>query len=141
VIIAFVCTGNICRSPMAEGIATTLRLPDYEFASAGTAPMAGWPASPEAALVAAEVGADLSGHRARGLSKLETIEPDEVLAMEPYHSEAVLRHFPQWAGRVHLLDPTGRAIADPYGKSIAHYREARDRIVAALDIHAERWRT
>jgi protein-tyrosine phosphatase len=101
--------------------------------------MTGWSASPEAVLIGAELGADLSGHRARGLEELELMEPEEVLTMEPHHTRAVLRRFPEWADRVHLLDPGGLAIADPYGLSTAHYRAARDQIVAALDIHARRW--
>jgi protein-tyrosine phosphatase len=141
VIVAFVCTGNICRSPMAEAIANTLGLADYTFLSAGTAPMTGHPASPEAVLAAADVGADLSGHRARGLDELRAAEPNVVLTMEPQHSSEVIRRFPEWEGRVQLLDPEARAIADPYGRSAAEYRTARDHIVSALQHHADRWRS
>ena len=125
---------------MAEGIAKAMELPGYGFLSAGTAPVIGLPATAEAVLVAAEVGADLDGHLARDLSSLERIPPDEVLVMEPHHATAVLRSLPELAGNVHLLDPAGAAIADPYGRSVADYRETRDRIVAALEFHARRWR-
>ena len=138
--IMFVCTGNTCRSPMAEGIARTFDLPGMVFVSAGTWTQTGSPASPDAVLVAAEVGADLSQHRAHDLAWLEAVGPDEILAMEAHHVEALLAQRPDWSDRVRLLDPGAEAIADPYGLGVDQYRKARDRIIETLAEHRERWR-
>lgn len=140
----FVCTGNTCRSPLAEGIARRLirerALPDLEVSSAGTSAWPGAPASDGSLLVAMEHGIDLSEHRARQLSPEIVAASDIILAMGPHHLERA--EALGGAGRSHLLtayvnpgDP--RAVSDPFGGDLEIYRATFDElereIRAALD--------
>lgn len=128
--ILFVCTGNTCRSPLAEAIArkmaTERGLTDLEFASAGTSAWENAPASDGALLVGMEHGLDLSQHRAQLLSRELVGANDVILAMGPHHLE-----------RVEALGGTGkaftltgfashgksdRAISDPVGAELSVYR-------------------
>ena len=87
----FVCTGNTCRSVMAEGIARREAIErgliDFDVSSAGTSAWNGAPASDGALLVALEHGVDLSGHRARQLTREIIADQDVVLVMGPHHLE------------------------------------------------------
>lgn len=87
--VLFVCTGNICRSPMAEGIAWSLIENEYPkgeppvtFASAGTAGLSGEPPTREAMLAMESMGIDISSHRGRMLTVDILEESDLVLVME-----------------------------------------------------------
>src|SRR5690606_9990829 len=91
--VLFVCTGNTCRSALAEAIAREelagLGLPDVSVSSAGVHAWTGAPASDGALLVALENDLDLSGHRARALDKELLATQDLVLVMSPHHLERV----------------------------------------------------
>jgi protein-tyrosine-phosphatase len=100
--VLFVCAGNICRSPFAEGLARRLaaeRGLDVEFASAGEIALDGDRCPPDAVAVAREYGVDLSSHRAR---RLTTDKADKV---------------------VPLFD-----VPDPLGRGPAAYRETYERL-------------
>src|SRR6185295_922503 len=90
----FVCTGNTCRSPMAEAIARREAiergLADVEVSSAGTSAWDGAPASDGALLVALERRLDLGNHRAQQLSAELVAEHDLILVMGPHHLERAL---------------------------------------------------
>lgn len=94
--ILVVCTGNICRSPIAEGILRDelqRRLGDDapEVISAGVSGWDGSPATPEAVVAANERGTDISGHVARRLSRRDVDRADLILCMAAEHREEVLR--------------------------------------------------
>ncbi len=131
--ILFVCSGNICRSPMAEAIAR-LHRPGGAFASAGTWARRGDPATPEAVAAGAEIGADLAGHRSQPLSPALLAEAERVFVMTEEHLRDVAALLPAAAGRAELLDPAGVPVADPYGQSLGDYRRCCDQIAAAVAV-------
>src|SRR6476660_7196818 len=99
-----VCTGNVCRSPIAEGLlrrATERRPVDapVTVSSAGTAGWEGSPAIPEAVEAAAERGVDISGHVAARLRPGVAADADLVLCMAGEHRDLIARDEPEAAGR------------------------------------------
>jgi protein-tyrosine phosphatase len=128
--IIFVCTGNTCRSPMAEGLlreALAARgIDQVTVASAGTGAWEGAPVSEGAYLVGLEHGLDLGEHRARLLTRDLVREADLVLTMSGHH----LARVAELGGehKVHLLGSyagreAGRSeVPDPFGADLASYR-------------------
>lgn len=135
-----VCTGNICRSPMAEGILRSLLVnsSDTLILSAGTHAVEGNPATEFSVVTAAEHGIDISGHRAMGLTDSIIERSDVILCMEPCHTEWVLSRDQSSFNRIYNLAdffniPGISKIFDPYGASIREYRECFKLINACLD--------
>ena len=126
-----VCTGNVCRSPIAEGLlrrATKRRPVDapVTVSSAGTAGWEGSPATPEAVEAAAERGVDISGHVAARLRPGMAADADLVLCMAGQHRDLIVRDEPEAAGRtftlkelVRLLEGGARAAATPAARIAA----------------------
>lgn len=138
--ILFICTANICRSPVAEGILRQRfqedRLVDWKVSSAGTwAQLRRGAASTSIALMA-ERGIDISGHRAREVSTEALEEADLILCMEAGHAEALRVEFPEAAERIYLLSEMSggdQGISDPYGGPVVGYVKMIDEVSYLID--------
>lgn len=150
----FVCTGNTCRSPLAEGLFRKLlaeRLqcePDelvargYLVQSAGLAAASGSPASPESVKLLRDRDVDLSGHASQPLTEqlLETC--DHIFTMTRGHRDSILRVRPGVGDRVHVLRRDGGDVVDPIGGGMGEYqrceREIEDSLRAIIESHLTR---
>jgi protein-tyrosine phosphatase len=142
--ILFVCSGNTCRSPMAEALARQIvadRLKvspndlvdkGYVIASAGVIAAPGGRATGPAVAVIDQLGGDLSKHRSRPLSPELIHQADAIFVMGENHRRAVLAMAPNAAARVHLLDPTGD-IEDPIGGDVALYLSLARRLNTLIE--------
>ena len=141
----FVCTGNTCRSPMAEAFAKVeaarrLDCPIEELesrhgvtiASVGVFAPPGREAAEEARAEARRAGANLELHRTAPLSAERIREADAIFCMTRAHREAVVGLMPEARERTFLLDPGEREIEDPLGGGPEAYRTAAERIYAAV---------
>ena len=129
--ILFVCTGNICRSPLAAAIArqelARLGQADVEVASAGVAALEGWGATDDAVRVAEENGISLAGHHARQLTPQLAAWADLVVGMERRHVEVATRLGARAA--VALCEDD---VPDPYGRGVEAFRETWAALAAAI---------
>ncbi|MBU9854266.1 low molecular weight phosphotyrosine protein phosphatase [Rahnella sp. H11b] len=134
--ILIVCTGNICRSPIAERI-LRLNLPDKKIDSAGTIAMVDKPADPGAARVAEKHNLVLSNHRATQFTAELGREYDLILVMEKSHQEQISRVSPETRGKIMLLGHWlgQRDIPDPYRKS----HEAFESVYRLIDQACQSW--
>jgi protein-tyrosine-phosphatase len=134
----FVCSGNICRSPMAAGLADRVAMElglEVEIRSAGTLGIVDRPADPKMVAVAREIGIDLRDHRSQGLTAELVGWADRVLVMELEHAEAVTALHEGAVPKIVQLGPlVGQPhIADPIGSWFkARFRRARDELSVAV---------
>ena len=139
----FVCTANICRSPMAEELARLYaeeRRWNVEVRSAGTHAMAGQAAAPNAVKAIKDVGGDLSSHQSQPMS-LELVEwADRILVMEIRHASTIRELYPEADEKVQLLGTFGGTmeIDDPYGRWIFAFRRSRDEIQRCVETFMDR---
>ena len=144
-LILFVCTGNTCRSPMAEllcrdAIAKRLgcKLDELEdrgvmVMSAGVAAMLGGRAAGEAVETMSNLGLDLAGHETQPLTEPVARQADVIYAMTRSHREAIVAEWPSAAERTLLLSPDGDDIDDPIGGPVERYRRCAEKIQIALE--------
>lgn len=148
-LIVFVCTGNTCRSPLAEGImkqhlakAIGIEIDALEehgvmVASAGLAAPQGHPASESTAALLQERGIDLTQHSAQQLSDHLVRQADWIIPMTRQHLKTIIDFWPEVGPRTRLLSPNGRDLSDPIGGPIDVYRDCAEQIDAGIAHHAK----
>ena len=143
-----VCTGNLCRSPLAEALmrrqlarrlgCAEEDLPRYGFrvASCGTMAQAGIPATEHAISVGRELGVDISEHASQRF-RLETLrKARHVFGLSQSHLDFLASYFRSRPGDLRLLDPEGESIPDPYQRSLRFYREVSEKVRVACEARA-----
>ena len=141
--VLFVCTGNTCRSPMAEGLAKQmlaqmkgvpvqqLEEAGVRVRSAGVMTGGGSPPSGQAVEAMRQVGVDISDHASSVLTADLIQDADAIYTMTDSHRHAVLVHSPAAAEKTQRLDPEGDII-DPFGGPVQVYVQTAEMIRAAL---------
>jgi protein arginine phosphatase len=138
--VVFICTGNTCRSPMAEYLLRAMLGDEsgWSVESAGTHALDGMPASPESVQVLAEdEGIDLAPHRSRMIGEAIVAEADLLVCMTAGHRADILRYFPSAQGKTFVLSDFAveqdlGGVPDPVGRSLAVYRRTKDMIKMLL---------
>lgn len=150
-LIVFVCTGNTCRSPMAEvlckkRLAERLGCPVEELPrrgwvvmSAGLSAFAGDTAAIPAQEVARACGMDLSSHRSRSLHPEIALQADQLICMTRGHLSALVHYYPALGCTPRLLSPTGEDLSDPVGQDASVYQACAERIGSDLDALIKEW--
>lgn len=138
--ILVVCTANICRSPVAEGLLrdrlAKRGLDDWTVSSAGTWAVMKRGASENSVVVAKEYGLDISNHMARMVEERHLREADLVLCMESGHAEALRAEFPAQAHKVFMItEMSGRpySVHDPYGEPLISYQRMAAELAGIID--------
>ena len=137
--IIFICTGNTCRSPMAEGLFRAHggeEKTGLAAVSAGLFTQDGIPASDNAVTAAKELGADISAHRSRMLTHEIAQSARYLVCMTGAHYDRVCEMFPDCADKVFTL--TQRDVSDPFGGDLETYRRAAAEIDAGVRSIIER---
>ncbi len=142
-VILLVCTGNTCRSPMAEAMLKDKfahRFPNdisgaspVYVASGGISAYPGGPASIEAQNVMAARGLSLSQHQSRAITKHALQIADLILVMTRGHRDALLDNMPEIKSKVHLLSGSSADVSDPFGGPESHYATCAEQIDGFLD--------
>jgi protein-tyrosine-phosphatase len=147
--VLFICTGNTCRSPMAEAILTrmlkerSLRLQEIKAESAGLYALENEQASREAVEVMRTAGIDISQHRSRSVSETMLQDADLVLTMTRKHRNQLQDIYPHHQHKIYTLaefsgEPQ-EEIPDPYGQSIEVYQLVSQQIEALLKKIVDQW--
>jgi protein-tyrosine phosphatase len=136
--ILVLCIGNICRSPMAEGMLRHA-LPEKTICSAGLGALVGHPADPLAVQLMHEQGIDITAHRAQSISSRLVNEAQLILTMDLEQKKYVETHYVAAKGKVFRLGEVQKFdVADPYRQGIGHFRASQTLIAEGVDAWVQR---
>lgn len=132
--IIFVCTGNTCRSPMAEGLFKKIlqeqKKENILVSSAGLSVPVSAPASQNTITVMKEQGIDLQQHRAQQLTAAMLADADRIYVMTGQQQQILQALYPQFAKKIQQL--SNAQISDPFGQDVQAYRTCAEQIRQAL---------
>lgn len=139
--IMFVCTGNLCRSPMAVGLLRDRLAQEglagrYKVISTGVWAVEGQPASENGVTVMSERGINISDHTARTITASDVAEAELILVMSREHAQIINNTWPQYKWKVHRLsEMVGKRqdVQDPYGGTVEEYRVCADTLSRYID--------
>ncbi len=136
--ILVLCVGNICRSPMAEGLLKQA-LQGHEVVSAGLGALVGQPADPHGIALMRQQGIDITRHRARQVERWMIAAADVVLVMDMEQKRHLELKYPMCKGKVFRLGEHGKYdIADPYRQEMDAFHESARLIRQGVTAWAER---
>lgn len=148
--IVFVCTGNTCRSAMAEALfkrllserlgcsMEELEKNGYQILSAGLAAHPGYPAAEQACVVVKKYGSTLDHHQSRFLDPELASEVDYLIAMTRNHTQTLLHYYPDLGCKPQLLSISGQDINDPIGQGMEVYEACCQEILESLRVWEEK---
>lgn len=123
-VVLTLCIGNICRSPIAQGLLAQ-QLPQHTVLSAGLSALVGQGADPLSVQVAAAHGVDISTHRAQQITSFLCQQADLILVMEQMHKTQLEQQFPSVRGKTFRLGQYSQFdIADPYRQPLQAFETA-----------------
>lgn len=133
----FVCTANICRSPIAQGLAPVIGLQhniQFEARSGGTMGLLGKPPAKNSIKTMNKIGIDISQQRSAAIHKEDLDWADYVLVMTPTHAKKLRARFPSYDDKILILANFGgmMKIEDPVGKWIFAFHSCRKDIAKSL---------
>ncbi len=140
--IVIICTGNTCRSPMAEALlkkkladklGCSIEDLNIRVQSAGIAAAQGSPAALQAVQVMHEQGLDLNDHESQQLRYQTARDADLLLTLSNSHRRAIIGEWPEFEDKTFAIDPDGGDVADPYGAPVDVYHACAQQISDLLD--------
>lgn len=138
--LVFVCTGNTCRSPMAQSIFTGIlnnrKITGFKVSSTGLAAVDGLPATPEAVETMLNEGIDLSRHQSRQLNQELIISADYILTMTATQRDYLQDKYPEKAWTIYTINDFAKNrnqdIIDPFGRGLPAYKECAEQLKELL---------